>query len=136
MGDCVTVGQQEYIYYGGYSAGHKIGDRQIGLARLRKNGFVSYDAEATRGYLRTPLVNLDAARMTINAKADGQLQVRLLDAKGKPLPGFDWPDCAPIRGDNVAHSVRWKGLLGSLRGRQIRLEFALEETQLYGCHLE
>jgi len=136
VGDCVTVGQQEYIYYGGYSAGHKIGDRQIGLAKLRKNGFVSYDAGATRGILRTPLVNVDAARMTINAKVDGRLQVRLLDAKDKPPAGFDWPDCAPIQGDNSAHRVQWKGVLDSLRGKQVRLEFALDRAQLYGFDLE
>ena len=136
VGDCVTVGNQEYIYYGGYSAGHKIGDRQIGLARLRKNGFVSYDAGATRGTLRTPLVNLGAARMTINAKVDGQLRVRVLDAKGKPLPGFDGSDCARIQGDNVTHPVQWKAPLGSLRGKRIRLEFALEKAQLYAFRLE
>ena len=135
IGDCVTVGQQEYIYYGGYSSGHKIGDRQIGLARLRKNGFVSYDADANRGYLRTPLLNLDAARMTVNAKVEGELWVRVLDETDKPIPGFDWVDGQPIRGDSVSHPVQWKASLERLKGGSVRLEFSLREAELYGFDL-
>ena len=74
--------------------------------------------------------------MTVNAKVAGQLLVRVLDTRGKPIAGFDWSDCAPIQGDNVAHPVQWKGCLGSLRGKPIRLEFALEGAQLYDFHLE
>ena len=81
-------------------------------------------------------VTLDAARMTINAKVGGRLQVRVLDARDKPPAGFDWSDCAPIQGDHVAHPVQWKGVLGSLRGKQVRLEFALDRAQLYSFDLE
>jgi hypothetical protein len=133
FGDWVTVGDQEYIYYGGYSAGHKIGSRDIGLAKLRKNGFVSRDAGSTKGLLRTPTVLVEAARMTINAKVDGELRVRIVDAAGKSLPGFDWTE---VLGDSVAHPVRWKGAISSLKGKPVQLEFALHQAQLYGFDLE
>ena len=135
FGDCVQVGDEEFIYYGGYSAGHKVGDRQIGLAKLRANGFVSRDAGGARGYLRTPFVALSASTMSVNADVEGELRARVLDAEGRPLPGFDWDDCSPIRGDSVRHAVRWSGDLRSLGGRPVRLEFALRNASLYAFDL-
>ncbi len=132
VGDCVTVGEQEYVYYGGYSAGHKIGDRQVGLARLRKNGFVSRDAGPKGGSLRTPPLRWNANALTVNAVVKGELRVRLLDEQGKAMSGFDWPDAPPIRGDSVAHRVSFKDHLASLKGRTVRLEFSLRDAQLYG----
>ena len=71
--------------------------------------------------------------MTVNAKVDGELRVRVVDEQGKPVQGFDWS--APIRGDAVAHRVAWKGTLASLRGRIVRLEFMLRQGELYGFDL-
>jgi len=135
FGDCVTVGDREYIYYGGYSEGHKVGDRQIGLAMLRKDGFVSRDAGNTRGYLRTPVVTLAGSSMIVNADVEGEMRVRILDAEGKPISGFDWDDCAPIRGDSLRHPVEWKRDIASVRGKPVRLEFALRKAKLYAFEL-
>ena len=130
--DCITVGGKEYVYYGGYSAGHKVGDREVGLAFLRKNGFVSRDAVARKGMLRTPNVILDGDGITVNAKVKGELRVRLTDAESTPLPGFDWLDCLPINGDSVAHQVRWQGVLPRVMDVPVRLEFSLRDGELYG----
>ena len=134
FGDCVTVGDEEYIYYCGYSEGHKIGTRQLGLGKLRKNGFVSRDAGPAAGSLLTMPVSIEADTMTINAKVDGELRVRVVDEHGKSVPGFDWS--APIRGDSVAHPATWKGRLGSLKARTVRLEFNLTKSELYGFDLK
>ena len=72
LGDVVTVGEQDYFYYGGSSFGHKSdkgrrSENAMGLAKLRRNGFVSRDAGATEGILRTPLLTLDADGLTVNA---------------------------------------------------------------------
>ena len=135
FGDCVTVGDKEYVYYGGYDQGHKVGSRQLGLGFLRKNGFVSRDAVAARGRLQTHLVTLDGSRMTVNAQVEGEMLVRILDAEGEPLSGFDWGDCQPIRGDSVRHAVQWKSDLTGLVGMPVRLEFALEKAKLYAFDL-
>ena len=103
--DCVTVGDQEYIYYGGFSEGHEIGTRQIRLSTLRKDDFVSRDTGATAGHLRTPLVPLNGSSIAMNAEVEGELRVRILDADNKPLPRFDWEDYQPIRGDSVRHPL-------------------------------
>ena len=135
FGDCVTVGDQEYIYYGGYDQGHKVGSRQIGLGFLRKDGFVSRDAGTTPGHLRTHLLTLSGSGITVNAEVEDDLRVRVLDAGGKPLPGFDWDDCQPIRGDSVRHAVEWSGNLADLKETPIRLEFALQKAKLYAFDL-
>jgi hypothetical protein len=135
VGDCVTVGDREYVYYGGYSAGHKVGNRQIGVAMLRRNGFVSRDAGAQPGRLRTPLVKLSGSRMTVNATVKDELRVRVLDEEGRALSGFGFPDCQPVRGDACSHPVRWKQSLAALHDKAVRLDFEFREGQLYGFEL-
>ena len=44
----IMVGDEIYIYYGGYSGGHKVdrfNERHIGFAKILKDRYVSRDAE-------------------------------------------------------------------------------------------
>ena len=113
-------------------AGHKVGDRQVGLAILRKNGFVSRDAGARKGTLRTPAAVLMGKRITVNANVKGLLRVRITDLHGAALPGFDWADCSPIRGDSVSHPISWKGGIAHLANKPVHLEFEVHQGELYG----
>jgi hypothetical protein len=135
IGDIVTFGDKEFIYYGGYAEGHKVGGRTIGVATLRRDGFVSRDAGSRGGRLRTRLFVLEGDHLKINAKIDGELRVRLLDPSGLPIRGFFWKDCEPIRGDSVSHNVSCSGTLATLQGKTVRLEFSLHDTELYGFAL-
>jgi hypothetical protein len=135
----LPVGDEIFIYYGGYARGHKVErftERQIGLARMKRDRYVSRDAGTEGGWLRTPIVRLDGARLTVNADARGELRIAALDAAGRPLAGFEAKDCAPIRGDSLAHAARWKRPLAALRGRPVQLEFRLRDARLYGFALE
>jgi len=134
----LIVGDQVYLYYGGYAQGHKVNrftERQIGLARLPLDRYVCREAGPERGLLRTPLVTLNARAMSVNADVDGELRVRALDGDGSAVPGFDWDDCTPIRGDSVGHSVEWTRPLVELRGRSVRLEFAVRRGKLFAFDL-
>ena len=126
-GDCLLpVDDEVFVYYGGYARGHKVErfrERQIGLARLPRDRFVSRDAGPEGGMLRTPLLQLDASSLLVNAEVAGELRVRVCDERGMPIDGFDSPDCAPLRGDSLRHPVRWNRPLAALRRRPIRLEF-------------
>ena len=135
VGDIVTVGDQELIYYGGYAMGHKVGARQVGVATLRRDGFVSRDAGPEGGTLRTPLFIWDAEQVMLNATVGGEMRVRVLAESGLPIPGFFWRDCGPVRGDSLAHAVRWKGDRCALTGKAVRLEFYLRDAELYGFDL-
>jgi hypothetical protein len=129
----LPVGDELYLYYGGYARGHKVErfkEQQIGLARMPRDRYVSRDAGEAEGTLRTPLLALDGARLAVNAQVDGELRARLLDEAGKPLPGFG--ASAPLRGDSLAHALKWQRSLAALRGRPVRLEFAMRRARLYG----
>jgi len=130
----VPVGEEVFIYYGGYKNGHKMNrfeERQIGLVRMLRDRYVSRDAGSQQGTMLTPPVVFLGKGMTVNAKIDGRLRVRLLDDTGKPLPGFDADDCEPIQGDGLALPVRWKGSMAALRGRPVQVEFIMQDAQLY-----
>ena len=135
VGDIVTVGDTEYISYGGYSAGHKVGDRQGGMAMLRKDGFVSRVAGAGGGLLRTPLISFDETEITFNADAEGWVMARILDENGEPLPGFDFGDFAMISSDSVAHPAVWTGNLADIRNQPVHLEFTFRDAEIYGFSL-
>jgi hypothetical protein len=122
------VGDREYLYYHGVAAGR----RGLGLATLRKNGFVSRDAGPAGGTLLTRLFVFEGNALTVNARVDGDLRVRVLDESGLPIPGFSWKDCEPFRGDLIDARVHWKVPLESIRNRKVRLEFSLRDSQLYG----
>jgi hypothetical protein len=111
-------------------------ERQIGLARMKRDRYVSRDAGAEEGWLRTPPALLEGDRLTVNANVRGELRVAVLDAAGKPLKDFGAQDAAPIRGDSLAQPVRWKRPLAALRGKPVQLEFRLRDARLYGFTLE
>ena len=138
--DCqVPVGDEVFIYYGGYERGHKterFKERQIGLVRMPRDRYVSRDAGDAVGTLRTPLLKLKAARMTLNANARlGEIRVAVLDAAGKPFSGFRAEDCRPITGDSLTAPVRWKQPLGKLKGQLLRLEFQVRRAGLFSFEL-
>ena len=137
--DCqLVVGDETFLYYGGYARGHKVErwtERQIGLARMPRDRYVGRLAGPEAGTLRTPTLLLEAPALTVNAKVEGELRVRILNPDGQPIAGFDWSDCTPVRGDGVEQSVRWSKSLDQLLGQPAQLEFTLQQGELYGFEL-
>ena len=134
----LPVGDEVYIYYGGYRYGHKMDPqegRQIGMVRMQRDRYVSRDAGPEGGALLTRLLTLAGDRITVNAKIDGELRVRLRDRAGNPVLGFDAADCHPVRGDSLAHPVEWPVSPAALRDRPVSIEFLLTDGQLYGFDL-
>lgn len=135
----LPVGDEVFLYYGGYKSGHKVNrfeERQIGLVKMKRDRYVAREAGASGGSFRTPLVKLDAAEITLNLEAPaGEITVQILDERGKPLRGFSRKDCRPVTGDSLAGPVRWKRPLSSLRGKPVRLEFFLKAARLYALDL-
>jgi hypothetical protein len=131
----VLVDDELRLYYGGYKNGHKMGrttDRQIGLVTLRRDRYVGRVAGANGGTLRTVPVALGGDKLTVNAEVKGSLEVRLLDPAGKALPGFDYVDFQPVRGDSLDHRLQWKESLKSVQNRPVQIEFRMKEATLFG----
>lgn len=140
IGSSVPVGDEIYLYYAGYRWGHKYHhsvDRQFGLVKVQRDRFVARQAGEQPGILTTPLVTLDAEAMTLNVAAPrGEARVRITDADGKPLPGFNFDDCRPINTDSLDAPVQWKGKLATLRGQRLRLEFLLKSARLFAFDIQ
>lgn len=128
----VPVGDQVYLYYGGYARGHKVNrfeDRQIGLVRMMRDRYVAREAKG-EGSLMTPLLVLNADTLTLNADArGGEIRVAICDKAGNALPGFSFNDCQPITADGLNLPVRWQQNLP--RDRTVRLQFKLTRARLF-----
>jgi hypothetical protein len=131
----IVVGDETYVYYGGYERGHKVNrfnERHIGFAQMPRDRYVSRDADLNIGTLITKPVIIDANSLTVNANAKGECRVRLLNLGCKPIEGFDWVE---FKGDLVEHRVNWNKNLNSLVGIPVRIEFQLKNAQLFGFYL-
>ncbi len=127
----IDVGDEHWIYYGGAFCHHDYfiwGPREgmehpeisnpelqrfgLGLARLRRHGFVSFDAGAVReGMLITRPVLSDGENLVINARcsAGGYIRAEIIDDGDNLAPGLNKEACDTFTGDSVAHTMTWKG---------------------------
>lgn len=132
----VEVGDEWWIYYAGFDGAHDDPagrNGAIGLATLRKEGFISQRGPKTGGVVCTRALRWPGGKLIVNADAQaGELTVRVSDELRKPLAGFDYADCEVFKGNKVAHEVTWKGQsLDAFAGKTIRLEFQLRDADLY-----
>jgi hypothetical protein len=144
VGCAVPVGEELYLYYGGYKRGHKIEptkERQIGLAKMRLDRFVAREGRGdAAGVLTTVPLSFGArpgGQLTVNADASGgQLRAQVRDAAGAVIDGLSFNDCQPITGDGIALPLRWKSAaVKDIGGRVVRLEFELTRAKLFGFEL-
>jgi hypothetical protein len=143
IGGVIPVGDEDFIYYGGYKQGHKVNptkERQLGLARMPRDRFVSRDsAKGTSGILKTISLRppkTDALKIRLNATVGGEIRVRLIDATtGRVVTNRDWEECKPIAGDSSDLVVTWaSNSERSIRDMPavVQLEFKLTNAALYG----
>lgn len=131
----VDVGDEWWIYYSGWDGPHGTPDRNgaIGLAKIRKEGFVSVRGPAGGGVVCTRSLVWPGGDLVVNAAAkSGVVRVRVSDSKRHPIAEFDYEDCEDFTGDSISHTFQWKGKsLNQLAGQTIRLEFYLRDADLY-----
>jgi hypothetical protein len=132
----LAVGEEVFVYYGGYARGHKVAagtERQLGLARMRTDRYVALAPAREEGTLLTRPFVVPGDRLTVNARAGkGEVRVRLLDRDGKPLQDLGEADAKPITEDVLAGEATWPKPLAALRGKPVRLEFRLRQAELFG----
>ena len=126
----IEVGDELWFYYGRYDGGHHGAYTKggIGLAKLRRDGFVSLAASGKGGAVLTKTFTLAGDSLEINARGTGTVGVTLLDGEGAALAEGE-----AFTGDDCAHIVSWKGRddLGAFRGRTVRLRFELADAELF-----
>src|SRR5262249_27914069 len=123
----VEVSDEWWIYYAGWDGPHGTPERNgaIGLATLRKEGFVSLHGPKDGGVICTRVPRWPGGKLLMNAAAkDGQVTARVSGPDRKVIAGFDHGDCTVFRGDATAAEVTRKGKsIDELKGQSIRLEF-------------
>ena len=131
----VRVGDELRLFYSGYDGLHDYlpFHSAVGMAKLRKDGFASIDGDDNPGIVVTkPLTGLQG-KLRLNCEASGGLvQVEVLDAEGKVLPGYRRREFNEPRGDGVDQTVSWQehAELPSGKG-PLRLRFILKNASLY-----
>jgi len=120
------------VLYGGGEHEGGAHDRLLKLVQ-RLDGFVSLDAPAAHGSLITKPLVFEGERLELNIAARQPARVALLQESGQPYEGFALEDCVPIRGDNVRHTVAWKGSpdLKQLAGKTVKVKIELQDAKLY-----
>ena len=106
---------------------------------LRRDGFISLDADENGGFLLTKPLKMAGDRLFLNLQApEGEARVEILDETGVVVPGFGLDDSAAAGGDQVRVPVGWKGRngLSDLAGRTVRLKIHLRDASLYSFWTE
>ena len=104
------------------------------LGILRRDGFVSLDAEEAEGYLLTKAIRLEGPRLFLNLDAPrGVARVEVLDEAGRPVPGFTDDGAVEMTGDRSRMPVLWNtgDDVSTLAGRSVRLRIRLRQAKLY-----
>jgi hypothetical protein len=134
-GCCLIVGEKLYFYVSGRAGvpgTSGSGVCSTGLATLRRDGFVSMDADD--GTLTTRPVRFRGRYLFVNAAvAKGDLRVAALDDAGREIAPFSEANCVPLHGDGTRQAVRWRGArdLSKLAARPVRFRFHLRNGELY-----
>ena len=129
-----------YIYYLGRDKPHqgpKFGRPvrkypiSTGLAILRRDGFVSLDAEEKEGYILTKPFILFGSELLLNVDAtNGEINVDVTDVDGNLIKGFNHSQ--PITGNRLSAIVKWKNAsLSDIAGQLIRLRINMRSAKLY-----
>jgi hypothetical protein len=144
VGSALQVGEELYLYYGGYARGHKIEptkERQIGLVKIPLDRLVSREASGDKpGRLVTVPLKVVAdggSQLVVNADASsgGKVRAQVRDMKGAVLPGFGFDDCAAVTGNGISLPLKWKSDVARLNGQTVRLEFELANAKIFAFEL-
>ena len=112
----------------------------IGLATLRRDGFVSLNGDDKPGTVVTRPLTFEPGTLYVNAQiADGgYLKAELRDAAGTVIQPYRLADCKPVTGDVMKAAVKWAGVSALKRpqDQSLRLVFQLKSAKLYSFWIE
>lgn len=144
-GVCLIVGDELWFYYSAYAGNPSgyaenelrsgmYGNGAVGLAKLRRDGFVSMQPRFAGATLRTRPVTFTGDRLFVNANTVGaELRVAVLHENGEPVEGCTAEQCVPFVGNSTCAEVRWKdeNALAALKGQPVRFEFQMDRGALF-----
>jgi len=148
----IECGDELWLYYGGANLHHNwwlVGSREgldlpevhrptefssgMGLAILRKDGFVSLNATVREGIVVTRPVRLSGWPLFFNARcqAGGYLDVEIVDADDNVIPGFLRSNFQRFSGDSTRSLIQWQGAPTIPLDRPVKLRFFMLHCDVY-----
>ena len=133
----VVVDDEIYLYYGGVEGPHtgrkfaqvkRTHAPAIGLATLRRDGFVSLEANDQPGAMLTKPIVVTGDHLHVNAASHGHLIAEVTDDIGAVLPGYT---SLPMVKDRTDAALRFDRPLAALQGHTVRLRFHLKRANLF-----
>lgn len=116
---------------------HGYRHRPVDIVRytLRMDGFRSWSAGNTEGYVLTKPMNICGDSMTVNfaTSALGSLRIIICDKDGTPIPGYD---STTLFGDSIDRPLDFEKPLSELCGKEVRLKITMTECDLYSVNLK
>jgi len=138
-GGCLVVGDEIYFYFSAFSGdspafgSHKYSGGNVGLAKLRRDGFASLEAKEKSGKITTKKLEFSGDYLFINADSSrGKIYVEVLDQDGVVLSGFSKADCLPVSINGTKIPVKWKERdLKAIGNQAVKFRFYLENAGIY-----
>lgn len=137
MGSPVIVGDSLYFYYSGRynSRPQHPSNFSTGLAKLRRDGFVSADA-VKDGYIITKPVKIEHDLLFVNANltaCESELSIEILDENYNVIFGFKRSDFNKLRNiDSTKQLCTWtSNNISLLKGKTVILKIYLKSGSLY-----
>ena len=106
----------------------------LGLAKMRRDGFVSIDAHNMReGVMVTRALRTVGKELELNVACGegGYVAVEVTDADENVLEGYSRADCDVFGGDSVKATMSWRGNKAIEHAGFVRLRFFMREASLY-----
>lgn len=137
----VLVGDELFIYYGG--SRNPARDKRpesdwpidLGLARLRRDGFASLNAGENPGQIVTRPLTFEGRSLFINAEIaqGGWVKAAVLSRDSKPLGGCSLDEAVPLTRGTTEGRMTWKAgaQLESSGDDHRRIIFQLKNAKLY-----
>ena len=113
---------------------------RIGLATIRRDGFVSLDGGSEPGHVVTRPLTFSGKKLFVNAEISpgGHLKAELRNTAGDALPQYQLKHCHSVQGDVMSAPVTWAEAkeLHRPEGESLRLVFELKNAKLYSFWIE
>ncbi len=144
MNGPLLVGDELWFYYRGSRSNER--DKtdyytmSVGLAKLRRDGFVSLDAGAQAGSVTTRPLTFTGRSLFVNADVaeNGWVKAAVLSFDGQPIDRYGLRDAIPLTTDTTRGRMAWNGVdqLGSPGNDHVRLRFEVQNAKLYSFWVE
>ncbi len=139
----IVKGDELWFYYSGVDVRYPANgafQAAIHLARLRRDGFVSFWADEKGGFVETGTLKFGGTQLWVNADASrGEIRVEVRNPRGrKALDGWARLDSIPVTTDQLKVRMEWEGKdsLESLSGQRVRFRFHLKNAHVYSFWFE